>query len=451
MRKRKIPVEITRWILSLLSDRTTRMRFKGIITDLIPTPTGIPQGSPLSPILYVLYNSDLLDLVKGEKQLGLGYIDDLLYGVQNKMALGNTRELGRLVVKTEQWRQQHGAQFEKSKYVLIHFTRNSPEKAKASVTISGIKIEPSETAKYLGVTFDQKLKFHSHVKQVVAKVTKYTIAISGIAKSRWGPEFKYLKRLFTAVAAPRIDYAAIVWHRPKDTHTTPTTAQLRALSSLQGRIMRAITGCFHTTAITAMEHETELLSPQWHLTSKILRTVTRMISTAKNHPIQVWITRALTEEHRSYITNLENLIKHFPEHIQPNMEHIETYIRPPWWKLATITSISASNKDKAAEEHKRRLRQIPAQDLIIYTDGSGHGGHIGAAIYTPTINITKGEYIGTDNTHNVYAAELKWLSIYSKKESKNIQMFTSSRTTSPQYKPLNRQNNSRDSILSSQS
>ena len=88
------------------------------------------------------------------------------------------------------------------------------------------------------------------------------------------------------------------------------------------------------------------------------------------------------------------------------MEHIETYIRPPWWKLTATTSISALNKDKAAEEHERKLRQIPAEDLIIYTDGSGHGGHIGAAIYSPTINITKGEYIGTDNTHNVYAAEL---------------------------------------------
>src|SRR5437667_4302333 len=311
MRKRKIPVEITRWILSLLSDRTTRMRFNGITTDHIQTPTGIPQGSPLSPILYILYNSDLLDIPKKEGQLGLGYIDDILYGAQNKTALENTRELGRLLVKTEQWRQQHGAQFEKSKYVLIHFTRNSPEKAKASVTISGIRIEPSEEAKYLGVTFDQKLKFHSHVKQVVAKVTKYAIAIGEIAKSRWGPEFKYLKRLFTAVAAPRIDYAAIIWHRPKDTCTAPTTAQLRALSSVQGRMMRAITGCFRTTAITAMEHETNLISPEWHLTNKILRTITHMTATAENHPIHAWITHALRGGSRPHISNLENLIKHF--------------------------------------------------------------------------------------------------------------------------------------------
>ena len=289
---------------------------------------------------------------------------------------------------------------------LIHFTRNSHCKAEASVTIDGTKIQPSPEAKYLGVIFDQKLKFRTHVKQIVAKGTKYALAIAGIAKSGWGPEFKYLRRLFTAVAAPRIDYAAIIWHRPKDTCTAPTTSQLQALSSIQGRIMRAITGCFRTTAITAMEHETALLSPQWRLTDKILRTITRMMTTAINHPIHTWITQALKDGNRPYISNLENLIKHYPEYIQPGMEHITAYIRPPWWKSSSHHSNLRLNKEEAAKDHQQRLQQIPAQDLIIYTDGSGHGGQIGAAIYSPTTKVTKGEYIGTNNTHNVYAAEL---------------------------------------------
>ena len=406
MRKRKIPAEITRWVLSFLSDRTTRMRFNGITTDPIPTPTGIPQGSPLSPILYVLYNSDLLEIPKEGKQLGLGFIDDILYGVQNNTATGNARELKQLLSKSEQWRRRHGAQFEKSKYVLIHFTRNPAAQVDATVTIDGTKIHPSPEAKYLGVTFDQKLKFHTHAGQIVAKGTKYALAIAGIAKSKWGPEFKYLRRLFTAVAAPRIDYAAIIWHRPGDTRTAPTTSQLQALSSLQGRIMRAITGCFRTTAIAAMEHETALLSPQWRLTSKILRTITRMTTTADNHPIHAWITRALRHGGPPHTSNLGNLIKHYPEYIQPNMEHIAAYIRPPWWKSAAITEISRASKDEAAKAHQQRLRQISAQDLIIYTDGSGHNGRIGAAIYSPTTRVTKGEYLGTDDTHNVYAAEL---------------------------------------------
>src|SRR5205809_3749446 len=106
------------------------------------------------------------------------------YGAQNKTALGNTRELKQLLIKSEQWRQRHGAQFEKSKYVLIHFTRNSAIKTEATVTIDGTRIQPITEAKYLGVIFDQKLKFHTHVKRVIAKATKYALAIAAIAKSR---------------------------------------------------------------------------------------------------------------------------------------------------------------------------------------------------------------------------------------------------------------------------
>ena len=177
------------------------MRFNGITTDPISTPTGIPQGSPLSPILYRMYNSDLLDIPKKGKQLGIGFIDDILYGTQNRTATANTRELKRLLIGAEQWRQRHGAQFEKSKYVLIHFTHTASARIEASVKIDGITIDPSPEAKYLGVIFDQKLKFHSHMDQVVAKGTKYSLAIAGIAKSEWGPQFKHLRSLFTAVAA----------------------------------------------------------------------------------------------------------------------------------------------------------------------------------------------------------------------------------------------------------
>ena len=88
------------------------------------------------------------------------------------------------------------------------------------------------------------------------------------------------------------------------------------------------------------------------------------------------------------------------------MEYIAAYIRPAWWEVPAITAISAASKDEAAKAHQQRLHQISTQDLIIYTDGSGHNGHIGAAIYSPTTSVIKGEYLGTDDIHNVYAAEL---------------------------------------------
>ena len=63
MRKRKVPLQITKWIHNFLQGRTTRLRFNGTLSDIsIPTPAGTPQGSPLSPTLYMYYNGDLLDI-----------------------------------------------------------------------------------------------------------------------------------------------------------------------------------------------------------------------------------------------------------------------------------------------------------------------------------------------------------------------------------------------------
>jgi hypothetical protein len=121
--------------------------------------------------------------------------------MQDKTAIVNTKKLERLLAKSEQWRHQHGAQFEKSKYVLIHFTRNRTACIRAPVRIAGTIIKPSTEAKYLGIIFDQKLKFRSHLEYITNKGTKYALAIAGIAKSIWGPEYKYIRRLFTAVAA----------------------------------------------------------------------------------------------------------------------------------------------------------------------------------------------------------------------------------------------------------
>lgn len=261
MKKRRIPPQLTRWIQSFLTGRSTQLKFNGTTSESFVTLAGVPQGSPLSPILYIFYNADLLDIPHHE-ELGLGFIDDIGYGVKGATAAGNIGKLANMLEKAETWRQKHGAQFEKSKYVLIHFTRNKATNTDASITVDGITIHPADEAKYLGVIFDNDLKYRAHVDQIVKKGTKFALAIAGIAKSTWGAKFKHLRRLFTAVAAPRMDYAAIIWHRPGDNRTAPTQTQVRKLSTVQRQIMRAITGCFHTTPTSALEAETGLPPPK---------------------------------------------------------------------------------------------------------------------------------------------------------------------------------------------
>jgi len=112
---------------------------------------------------------------------------------------------------------KYGVQFEKSKYVLVHYTRNSRQETKAKVTVDGTTIEASNEARYLGVIFDKKLNFKSHLQHVIKKGTRAALALSGIAKSNWGVQYTHARKLFISVIAARTDYAASIWHRPEAT------------------------------------------------------------------------------------------------------------------------------------------------------------------------------------------------------------------------------------------
>lgn len=72
LRKRKVDEKIVKWIASFLSARKTRITIDGFQSGEYQINTGIPQGSPLSPILYLFYNADLIDECNQEPDTGRG-------------------------------------------------------------------------------------------------------------------------------------------------------------------------------------------------------------------------------------------------------------------------------------------------------------------------------------------------------------------------------------------
>ena len=160
-----------------------------MISNKISIEAGIPQGSPLSPLLYMFYNSDLLDIPKKEGQ-SLEFINDITFGVQGLTDAGNAEKLGNWLEKAEIWRRRHGAKFEVTKYLLVHFTKNNRMSTEANITMSdGVTISASPEARYLGVIFNQKLNFKSHLQLAIKKGTKFALAMTRIMKSTWGAHY----------------------------------------------------------------------------------------------------------------------------------------------------------------------------------------------------------------------------------------------------------------------
>ena len=78
------------------------------------------------------------------------------------------------------------------------------------IQLNGVYIEPSKSSKFLGITFDQELRWHEQAKSALAKATKWMLIYWRLAKQASGINTKLMRWLYLAVAVPKLD----VWYTP---------------------------------------------------------------------------------------------------------------------------------------------------------------------------------------------------------------------------------------------
>jgi hypothetical protein len=141
--------------------------------------TGIPQGSPLSPILYLFYNADLIDECQEPDSMSTGYIDDVGILTRAKTTEDSCATLSKVLEKVQRWANTHASIFAPNKFQLTHFTRpfTRIDTSRAIQTEWG-ETKPKATCKYLGLTMDAKSRWKEYIEEVRQKSTKTVNAIS---------------------------------------------------------------------------------------------------------------------------------------------------------------------------------------------------------------------------------------------------------------------------------
>ncbi len=125
MRERNILEWIVKWVGSFISNRTTTLCLPGYNTNAFSTHTGVPQGSPLSPILFLFYNANLVEACNSPTLLasGTGFYDGVNAQAFGKSTEENCRMLQTVHERCLEWARRHGASFAPEKYILVHFTK----------------------------------------------------------------------------------------------------------------------------------------------------------------------------------------------------------------------------------------------------------------------------------------------------------------------------------------
>jgi retron-type reverse transcriptase len=125
LRKKGVPLWFIRTVRSFLTDRTTTLLVDNEETAPRQLNAGVPQGSPLSLILFLFYNAPLLEaLDQPDLPLSpLGFADDVNLLTYREDTVVNCTNLEAAHEQCLEWARTHGMRFAPNKYTLTHFTR----------------------------------------------------------------------------------------------------------------------------------------------------------------------------------------------------------------------------------------------------------------------------------------------------------------------------------------
>ncbi len=285
LRRKGLPGWIVQWIRAFMTDRRTTLIIQGTETEAFPVPAGVPQGSPLSPVLFLFYNSELLDLCNRPKEglSAIGFADDVNMLAYGRSTESNCRILEAGHARCLDWARRHGMKFAPSKYELIHFTRSRRFNLQASVHLGDTEKKPSPDIRVLGVWLDTKLRWTAHCREVQRKANAQVGALTRLTASTWGASFPRARQVYSAVVRPVLAYGAGIWHSPGTNSARGLAAKLQPT---QNKCLRVVAGAYRATLVRALETETYIPPLDLYLDSRLAAFRDRLANSQVGQSIQ---------------------------------------------------------------------------------------------------------------------------------------------------------------------
>ena len=217
------------WFQSYLSNRKQYVFHNGESSKLQFINCGVPQGSVLGPLLFLLYINDLPN-ISNILQFYLFADDTNIYyeaDTLDNLELTINKELKKL----HTWLivNRLSLNIEKTNFVVFH-PFNKPITQKITLKIQKKAIFEKDHVKYLGILIDSTLSWKNHIDNVSTKVSR---SVGLLYKIRCFVDTKIIKTLYYSLVYPHLIYAIEVWGSANETH-------LNRLLILQKKIVRLI-------------------------------------------------------------------------------------------------------------------------------------------------------------------------------------------------------------------
>ena len=426
-----------KFIKAFLSERFLRVRVGNKMSSLYKQEEGVPQGSVLSVTCFSVAINKIIEAVPAPVRSSLFVDDFAIYYTAYDPQVASTY-IQRAIESVTKWANDNGFKFSTSKTVAVCFSRRRTKEVPTTLKLNNCILPYSEEAKFLGIIFDKRLTWSSHVNILKDKAKKSLDILKVVSSHNWGADKKSLLRLYNALVRSKIDYGCQIY-------SSACKTTLNKLDVIHNMGLRICSGAFRTSPVESIYVDTDQIPLDLRREELSLRYINRLKNNSSN-PTKYVLADC---DHQKFNTSkcskpLQIRINEEVEDQSLKNQHImkvEYPIIPPWMTNEAQVCPKIVNKRSTPEEVIRA--QFLAHDeehhntKKIYTDGSKTQDGVGIAIvHNEDSRIAK----LSDNA-SIFTAELtailKSLEYVNKIEGKRFTIYSDSYSALTAIKQFN--------------
>ena len=201
---------LIQWITDYLTNRKQCVVVGGATSEFVPVVSGVPQGSVLGPLLFLIYINGIAELPLSPGSKLVIYADDVLLYRPIRQAsdfqLLQQQDVDTLGV----WADNNYLTFNPSKCkAMVFSSRRQPVPAPAHLSLNGSLLEIVDSVKYLGLSISSDLSWTNHINVITSKARK----LVGLLFRQFYrcADTDIIRKLYITIVRPHLEYASQVW------------------------------------------------------------------------------------------------------------------------------------------------------------------------------------------------------------------------------------------------
>lgn len=263
-----LPVKLCRLLSSFITDRTVAVKVGASISHPVRLEAGTPQGSVLSPLLYLIYVNDLPIRPTDNCRAGQ-FADDMNVWTSSRTHHQTRVRLSKALGEIERWCSKWRIKLNVAKTQLVPFT-TSQKWGNLGLKLFGQDIQCQNSLKVLGVTFNRCMRTSAHCRLKAAAAMRKTNLLRVVSGRNWGANQRTLLKLYKQYVRPVMEYGSVA------TSTRSGSGALHRMELVERKAMRIALRAPFRTRIAELYGATGLVPLLERLDGLRRRTVDRL-------------------------------------------------------------------------------------------------------------------------------------------------------------------------------